>query len=174
MSDMWNEPYEIQNCPFFFLFLLLFHKIFIHICSNFPYNWVFSLYLFSKKYENFLSLVYSVIQSCPTLCDPSEFCHFRSRNNLRWSQKHRGFASGYKTFLVSHILLLYILHGRCSRFPMVNRLVWKVLILIFWIWRQSIRGNEVVSRWAILKYPLINVVFLASNLVDHFPTQHPF
>ena len=157
MSDMWNEPYKIQNLPFFFLFLLQFHKIFIHIYSNFPYNWGFSLYLFSKKkYENFLSLVYSVTQSCQALCDPSDICHFRSRNNWRWSRKHRGFASGHKTFLLSHILLLCILHGWCSRFLMLNRLVWKVLILIFWIWRQSIRGNEVVNA----NWPYWNILLL--------------
>lgn len=149
---IWNT-----KSPFlFFSFCYNFTKyLFIYILI-FPIIEAFPFICFQKKYENFLSLVYSVIQSCQALCDPSDICHFRSRNNWRWSRKHRGFASGHKTFLLSHILLLCILHGWCSRFLMLNRLVWKVLILIFWIWRQSIRGNEVVNA----NWPYWNILLL--------------
>lgn len=155
-----------MSLSFFFFFYNFTKYLFIYILIS-PVIEAFP-FVFKKIWKlSFVSILSHSVLS--TLCNPSDFCHFRNRNNLRWSQKHRGFASGHKTFLLSCIL-----HERCSRFPVVNRLVWKGVILIFWIWGQRIRGKEVVSKLAILKYPLINVVFLASDLVDHFPTQYLF
>lgn len=108
----------------------------------FPIIEAFPFICFQKIWK-LSSLVYSVIQSCQALAIPSDTCHFRSRNNWRWSRKHRGFVSGHKTFLLSHILLLCLLHGWCSRFLMLNRFVWKVLI--FWYSEFEDRALEAMK-----------------------------